>query len=332
MIVLPDRLVSWGAWKIRCWSFDGTPLDGGDRDGVSQAKGLLALDVGFVSWGDDGRLIFWDRQGLPFPHGNHKAHVDQKHGFGRVGGVLKLDNVLLSWGETSIRFWTRCGRRLGSSHDVGSFSGMLALRDRLVGWGGYGFSLLDRRGRPLPGGRRCRNAHEVWVSGVVGLTDRLVSWGSDGALRFWDLDGEPLPGGDPKAHPGWERRHFGMDRGRYSELPNSWRSGSVLALRNSLISWSFDGALRFWDLKGKPLPGGDLNAHSDGLWGVVAWGDGIVSWGGDRVVRFWDGRGNPTLAPWVALEPIDFVKVINSEIWVSLLGRPFQLLPEGGRP
>ena len=38
---------------------------------------------------------------------------------------------------------------------------------------------------------------------MLALADRLVSWGDEGGIRFWSLEGTPLPGGAADAHSGW---------------------------------------------------------------------------------------------------------------------------------
>ena len=55
----------------------------------------------------------------------------------------------------------------------------------------------------------------------------------------------------------------------------------MLALKDRLVSWSYDGAIRFWDRVGNSLPGGDLRAH-DGVIKLLALGDQLVSWGWKR--------------------------------------------------
>jgi hypothetical protein len=43
--------------------------------------------------------------------------------------------------------------------------------------------------------RSLDRAHAGWVRGVLPVGERLVSWGSDGAIRFWSLEGAALAGG-----------------------------------------------------------------------------------------------------------------------------------------
>jgi len=137
---------------------------------------------------------------------------------------------------------------------------------------------------------------------------RLVSWGVDGAIRFWDRDGQPIPGGDPAAHP------YGV--------------GGVLPLSDErLVSWGVDGAIRFWNRDGQPIPGGDPAAHLGWVEGVLSLEDGrLVSWGKDDVIRVWDRWGVPKGVPWFAPSRLEGVTVVVNDVWPILLGRPFRLI------
>ena len=56
-----------------------------------------------------------------------------------------------------------------------------------------------QQGNPSPGVTLPRI--RARFGGVLLLPDgRLVSWGWDGAIRFWNQQGEPITGGDPVAH------------------------------------------------------------------------------------------------------------------------------------
>ena len=123
--------------------------------------------------------------------------------------------------------------------------------------------------------RSIDHAHLYYVEGVRVFGKDLVSWGNDGAIRFWDSSGQPLPDhGDGHAHSGLV--------------------SGVMAFGEGLVSWGWnDGAIRFWDAKGRRMPNhGDKRAHLDGVGGVIAYGDGLVSWGwNDGAIRFWDATG-----------------------------------------
>ena len=244
---------------------------------VGLVGGVLALDDRLVSWGADGAIRFWDRDGAARPGGDSKAHV------GRVEGLLALDDRLVSWGaDGAIRFWDRDGAaRPGGDSKAHTgllgVRGVLALDDRLVSWGADGaIRFWDWDGAARPGGNSKAHAGLLLgVRGVLALDDRLVSWGADGAIRFWDRDGAARPGGDSKAHTGL----LGV--------------GGVLALDDRLVSWGADGAIRFWDRDGAARPGGDSKAHTGllGVGGVLALNDRLVSWGTGGAIRFWDRHG-----------------------------------------
>lgn len=60
-----------------------------------------------------------------------------------------------------------------------------------------------------------------------------------------------------------------------------------------LVSWSADGAIGFWSVKGAPLTGSVLKAHSGPITGIMSLGDRFVSWGEDGAIRFWTTKGIP---------------------------------------
>ena len=353
VLALDDGLVSWGDdGAIRFWDRAGQPRPGGDAQAhAGGVLGVLALDDGLVSWGRDGAIRFWDRAGQPRPGGDAQAHA------GGVWGVLALDDGLVSWGrDGAIRFWDRAGQpRPGGDAQAhaGGVLGVLALDDGLVSWGDDGaIRFWDRAGQPRPGGDAQAHAGGVW--GVLALDDGLVSWGDDGAIRFWDRAGQPRPGGDAQAHAGGVLGVLALDDGlvswgrdgaiRFWDRAGQPRPGGdaqahagwflgVLALDDGLVSWGDDGAIRFWDRAGQPRPGGDAQAHAGGVLGVLALDDGLVSWGRDGAIRFWDRAGQPaSCCPWFAPASLEFVQAISDEVWVGLVGRPFQLLREKMRP
>ena len=58
-----------------------------------------------------------------------------------------------------------------------------------------------------------------------------MSWGLEGAIRYWNREGESIPGGDPGAHRCGAKGVLGLKDGR-------------------LVSWGFDGGIRFWSQEG----------------------------------------------------------------------------------
>jgi hypothetical protein len=165
-----------------------------DEAHKARVWGVLALDDGLVSWGEDGAIRFWSRAGAPRAGGDPFAHE------GGVLGVVALDDGLVSWGyDGAIRFWSRAGEpRAGGAPAAhkggvsgGGVLGVLALDDGLVSWGYDGaIRFWSRAGEPRAGGDPA--AHKGGVSGVLALDDGLVSWGRDGAIRFWSRAGSCL--------------------------------------------------------------------------------------------------------------------------------------------
>jgi hypothetical protein len=100
----------------------------------------------------------------------------------------------------------------------------------------------------------------------------------------------------------------------------------MLALADGLVSWGWDGAIRFWSLAGEPRPGGDPKAHEGSVEDVWALADGLVSLGRDEAIRFWSLAGEPTGSAWIAPANVEMVATVNDDLWVGLLGRPHRLL------
>ena len=114
-----------------------------------------------------------------------------------------------------------------------------------------------------------------------------MSWGLEGAIRFWNQEGQTIQGGDPTAHPYGVEGTIGLENGR-GELgprgrnpllepgrpvnpgggdPAAHPKGAlgVHGLENGrLVSWGLDGAIRFWGQEGQPIPGGRPRRASEG--------------------------------------------------------------------
>jgi hypothetical protein len=103
----------------------------------------------------------------------------------------------------------------------------------------------------------------------------------------------------------------------------------VLALPEGLITWDSDGGVRFWSSAGKLRSGGNINAHRSAVEGVLALPGEVISWGTDNVVCRWDRFGAPIGAPWIAPAAIEFVWLLQCDVWVGLMGRPQRLLIGG---
>ena len=107
-------------------------------------------------------------------------------------------------------------------------------------------------------------------------------------IRFWDRQGNPLPGDAIDA----QSAHWIEGVLAVGDRLVSW--GPYRAISDGQVSWGPYGAISFWDGQGNPLPGGVPHAHSTwGVIGVLAAGDRLVSWGEDGAIRFWDRHGNP---------------------------------------
>ena len=107
-----------------------------------------------MSWGRDGAIRLWDRDGHRQPGGDAEAHA------GGVSGVLALADRLVSWaGDGAIRFWDRDGHPQPAATPTltrarRGLGGVLALADRLVSWGeDDAIRFWDQDGQPpdLPG-------------------------------------------------------------------------------------------------------------------------------------------------------------------------------------
>ena len=117
-------------------------------------------------------------------------------------------------------------------------------------------------------------SHGGGVVGLLALADgRLVSRGLEGAIRFWNQEGQSIQGDNPVAHP------YGV--------------GGMLGLKTGrLVSWGLEGAIRFWNQEGQSIQGGDPKAHPYGVEGTIGLENGrLVSWGLEGAIRFWSQEG-----------------------------------------
>jgi hypothetical protein len=106
----------------------------------------------------------------------------------------------------------------------------------------------------------------------------------------------------------------------------------LFRVEGHLVSWGWDGAIRYWSLNGEREPGGHERAHKVlGVDGVLRLGDRLVSWGWgwDRLVRFWTLDGAP-LACWIRprSRPVK-LDVIGQQLFLLEPGGPrsFQISP-----
>ena len=207
-----------------------------------------------MSWGSDGAIRFWS---LPAKgRAPLNSMVPSEASFGEMEGMLPVGGRIVSWNfEGAIRFWSPSGEPLpgGDARQRRIYDEQLTVnRERMTSWS---------------------NDDDSSVTRVLVAGDKLVSWGPGGAIRFWKLNGDRLPGGDDCAHIG------------------SWGVSEVLFTGDRLVSWGDDGALRFWSTTGERLSGGSEDAHRKSVRGVLNTGGSLVTWGGDGAIRFWSLSG-----------------------------------------
>lgn len=288
--VVPHGFVSWGNdGAIRRWTRDGRRLkSGSDSAHKGPVDGLLVLPNGFVSWSQtDGSMRFWTFNGEPLEGGVPDNRL------GHTSGVWVSKNGLMSCHTNgAVYFWTldghlrRCGIAGGARNDI-KIGGMCtgeqfvtwSSRELLRFWTSKGEQLPDR-------GSLSNNRIDYCYAGMLALPDGFVTWSDRGTLRFWTIDGEVRPGSelilviDVPLLFGWRKRTESVI--------------GALPLKDSIVTWTREGAIRFWTHHGVLLPGGSLEAHLDSeIRGVAELSDRLVSWGGDGAIRYWSFEGRP---------------------------------------
>lgn len=241
LLVLPDRLVSFGSSAIRFWSYDGAPEDGGDAAAHGEGK-LEMLDLGgnLVSWGEDGAIRFWSSNGKALAGGSPNAHD------GRVNGLIKVGDTLLSWGDDgAIRRWSFSGQSLliGTIQaHTGSVMGVMCLGAHVVSWGADGaLRFWSPSGEPMEGGGA--RAHQGRIVLVKPVGRRLVSVGEDKVMQIWSRDGKT--------------RHARIEHACSSKA----RYMGIVASGDQIFSWDATGVINTWNMSGDFLgsvvpPGG----------------------------------------------------------------------------
>jgi WD40 repeat protein len=259
------RIVSWGEdGTLRLWNRDGRPL--ATLDGhQSSVYGALVLDDGHIlSWSRDDTLRLWDGDGRPL------ASLEG-HWEGVRGALALEDGCILSWSDDStLRLWNRDGSHVATLNGhQSSVYGALVLDDgHILSWSRDDtLRLWDGDGRPLA----TLDGHQSSVYGALVLDDgHILSWSEDGTLRLWNRNGSSLA----------------ILKGHQSAV---W--GALVLDDGHILSWSGDGTLRLWDSDGAPLA--TLEGHQGAVLGALALKDDrILSWSGD-VMRLWDGGGKP---------------------------------------
>ncbi|MGF1566496.1 MAG: NACHT and WD repeat domain-containing protein [Nodosilinea sp.] len=133
---------------------------------------------------------------------------------------------------------------------------------------------------------RVAGSHQGVVNSVALSADgnTLVSGGSDGTVRLWDRQGQPI------AVP------FQGHQGGVNSVALS-ADGSIV------VSGGSDGTVRLWNRQGQPIAA-PFQGHQGEVISVALSADGstIVSGGSDRTVRLWDRQGQPITAPFQGYE------------------------------
>lgn len=65
--------------------------------------------------------------------------------------------------------------------------------------------------------------------------------------------------------------------------------GALVLPDGRVLSWGWDGTLRFWDLDGTPLQA--VTAHSEAIRGAVPLAAGLLTWSDDATLRMWNHNG-----------------------------------------
>ena len=165
------------------------------------------------------------------------------------------------------------------------------LRAALDAWNAIDDLVRDR----VPGAAPWRAFWAENETALLWASEASVRAGLDPRLPTIRCIGDAdTAGSDPKPHQGlaWTP-HPPRQRGLLRSINNAHQGGvrGVLAVGERLVSWGWDGAIRFWTREGTRAEGGDDNAHRGGVGGVLAVGERLVSWGGDCAIRFWTREG-----------------------------------------
>jgi hypothetical protein len=137
MLRIDDGLVSWRGGAIYFWSRSAKPR----KNTIGEAHqgrvcGVLAVDRGLISYGEDGAVHCWSRRGKRRAGGDSQAH---KMG---VNGMLVMGETLVSWGnDDTVCFWSRRGKLMFRQNTIAHadhIKGMVVTDDGLMSWSGNG--------------------------------------------------------------------------------------------------------------------------------------------------------------------------------------------------
>ncbi|WP_425004936.1 WD40 repeat domain-containing protein [Mycolicibacterium sp. S3B2] len=216
-------LASWG-WDgfVRLWSREGQLGKSIDAH-CGSIQGVLERTPGLlVTWGWDGAIRSWSLDGSPAGQALD-AHK------GPVFGVREFGSSLVSFGtDTTLCLWRISSEEIVCADKVeaGQVSAVVPLTAE-------SFAVAYREGRcelwRIEEGRLKRTsecaAHSAAVTGVERLPDsRLISWGDDGRLVFWSDSGDVLSSHQVHRGAVLGARHWGM---------------------GTVATWGSDGLVRF---------------------------------------------------------------------------------------
>ncbi len=246
-------------------------------------NGIHSFYDGFISYGRDGAIVIWDKDGTRIESGGHpKAHT----GYGGVEGIHDFGDGFISYGgDGAVLIWNSDGKRIDGAGHPNAHTGDHGVKgihdfgDGFISYGGDGAIVIWNSDGTRIEGAGHPNAHTGYggVEGIHDFGDGFISYGDDGAIVTWDKDGTRIEGaGHPKAHSG--------DHG----------VKGIHDFGDGFISYGGDGAVIIWNSDGKQIDGaGHPKAHTGngGVEGIHDFGDGFISYGDDGAIVIWDKSG-----------------------------------------
>ena len=311
IVVLSDRIAALGRFGgIHFWTHGGSRLTGefdpsansGSDTGHLYYERLISIGGNFISWTSSGEIEFWRPDGQKID--GVRGHAHQQG----VDGALCLGQSVVTWGGSSLRFWTLEGRLMAASDEDDhryEIKNVLELSDRVVSWDKNGWiRFWTKTGERLKGGGRA--AHMDGLAGFIECEDRLLSWGKGGGVRNWTLAGSPM--------------HI---RGSY---PVVGAGSKIVCVHGRLFIWRGTGKLYSCDISGNDFQiVDDSERRRDG---IVQIHDVLIDWGDDGIIfRSIDGNRLAGSHQWNA--PI--IGVSGTEKYVVSWGnKEFQVWTHDG--
>lgn len=262
--VLADRLLTW-YHGLRFWR-----LDGQSYDPEPVIEEVLPLNDGFVTWGDDGSVLFWTAAGSRLQEGDKRAHESA------VVCVVSFGDRIMSWSDMSgLRMWTLSGTALSGKEQIlfDYSKGVVELREfggGLVSRGGAGLRFWDKFGEERAE-TKCLPQQEV--QGFVIANNKLITWHQN-ELQFWDEH---------------RNRIQTVDRAHDDAVCD------VVAHQDKLVSWERAGIIKIWSCFGQLEGWGHTGIAQ--LEGVAKGPNYLVLYGAKQlgVLKLRDG----SLAVWI---------------------------------